>query len=46
MYELFGNKGNRVEFLGSFHTEEFALTALDEFTGMEYSNVRYIKWAL
>lgn len=44
-YEMFGvSRSGHVEFLGYFHREDDALNAVDEYTGLGFKNVQFIKW--
>ena len=44
MYELFGTRNGLLEFLGVFHTEDFALKAYYELWGCGYQNLKLCKW--
>ena len=46
MYELFGTRNGLLEFLGVFHTEDFALKAYDNFWGCGYQNLKLCKWKI
>ena len=46
MYELFGTRNGLLEFLGVFHTEDFASKAHDHFLGCGYQNLKLCKWKI